>query len=62
MEQTKCYVKLYINRADEYQSFASLNPPAFPCPRQLLPQSLSLFVPVTRTTARLGAAFAQASA
>jgi hypothetical protein len=29
MEQTKYYVKLYINRADEYQSITSLKPLVF---------------------------------
>jgi hypothetical protein len=29
MEQIKYYVKLYINRADEYQSITSLNPLVF---------------------------------
>jgi hypothetical protein len=42
MEQTKCYVKLYINRADEYQSRTSLNHPVFCVPRNFHPRLLHL--------------------
>lgn len=37
MEQTKSYVKLYIIRADEYQSKTSLNHPPFCVPPNAYP-------------------------
>jgi hypothetical protein len=42
MEQTKYYVKLYIDRADEYQSKTSLNHLVFCVPRNSHPRLLRL--------------------
>jgi hypothetical protein len=42
MEQTKSYVKLYIIRADEYQSKTSLNHPLSVFPLMLIPRTFRL--------------------